>query len=193
MHRSIEASMDDIIIFSFLNDFIFCPASIYFHNLYGSQTTISYQTDKQINGTASHKTIDENTYSNSRDIITALEVYSQKYNIVGKIDMYSVKTQTLTERKRQIKTIYDGYIFQLYAQYFGMSEHGYDVKKLQLHSMIDNKTYTVNLPENDSVMLGKFEKLISDIRSFDMEKFKQTNVEKCRNCIYEPACDRGLV
>lgn len=35
--------MDDLIIISNLNDFIFCPASIYFHKLYGSEDTIMYQ------------------------------------------------------------------------------------------------------------------------------------------------------
>lgn len=35
--------MDDLIIVSNLNDFIFCPASIYFHKLYGSEDTIMYQ------------------------------------------------------------------------------------------------------------------------------------------------------
>jgi CRISPR-associated protein Cas4 len=185
--------MDDAIIFSWLNDFIFCPVSIYFHNLYGNQTTMTYQTEKQINGTAAHKSIDENTYSNRKEIITSMEVYSSKYNVVGKIDMYSAKTQTLTERKRQIKTVYDGYIFQLYAQYFGMLEQGYPVKHLQLHSLTDNKTYKVRLPQEDTVMLHKFEQLILDIKAFDMDSFRQTNAEKCRNCIYEPACDRGLV
>jgi CRISPR-associated protein Cas4 len=184
--------MDDVIIFSHLNDFAFCPASIYFHNLYGSQATITYQSDKQINGTATHKTIDDNTYSNRKDIITSIEVYSGKYNIAGKIDMYAEKTHTLTERKRQIKTIYDGYVFQLYAQYFGMTELGYVVEHLQFHSIVDNKTYKIKLPEENPDMLSRFEQIIQDIRAFDMDSFQQTNVEKCRNCIYEPACDRGL-
>jgi hypothetical protein len=43
--------MDDYIIISNLNDFIFCPASIYFHNLYGSMDTFLYQGASQINGT----------------------------------------------------------------------------------------------------------------------------------------------
>lgn len=34
--------MDDIIIISNLNDFIFCLASIYFHKLYGSQDNLTY-------------------------------------------------------------------------------------------------------------------------------------------------------
>lgn len=33
--------MDDVIIISNLNDFIFCPASIYFHKLYGSEDKLS--------------------------------------------------------------------------------------------------------------------------------------------------------
>lgn len=40
--------MDDAIIISNLNDFIFCPASIYFHNLYGSRSTIMYQNSSQL-------------------------------------------------------------------------------------------------------------------------------------------------
>lgn len=35
-----------------LNDFIFCPASIYFHHLYEGMDTMSYQSMDQINGTA---------------------------------------------------------------------------------------------------------------------------------------------
>lgn len=37
--------MDDTIIISNLNDFIFCPASIYFHKLYGSEDKLMYQTN----------------------------------------------------------------------------------------------------------------------------------------------------
>ena len=99
----------------------------------------------------------------------------------------------LTERKRQIKTIYDGYVFQIYAQYFALAEMGYEVRKLHLYSMIDNKKYSVKLPEEDADMLYKFEKTIDDIRKFDMESFVLNNIEKCRKCIYEPACDRGLI
>ena len=42
--------MDDAIIILKLNDFIFCPVSIYFHNLYGNRSTITYQNTEQING-----------------------------------------------------------------------------------------------------------------------------------------------
>ena len=75
--------MDDCIIISNLNDFIFCPASIYFHNLYGSQDTMTYQNASQINGTSAHEAVDSGRYSAAKHIITALEVYSEKYNLVA--------------------------------------------------------------------------------------------------------------
>lgn len=185
--------MDDCILISNLNDFIFCPVSIYFHNLYGDRDTMMYQSSMQINGTKAHEAVDTGKYSGNRDIVTALEVYSEKYNLVGKIDIYDSKTYTLTERKRQIKRVYDGYIFQIYAQYFAMREMGYTVKRLQFYSMLDNKTYPVALPEENREMLGRFENVIEEIKNFYMDDFVQENAEKCKNCIYEPSCDRGLI
>ena len=41
-------------------------------------------------------------------------------------------------------------------------------------------------------MKRRFEQLISEIRIFDLQEFQQTCAEKCRNCIYEDACDRTL-
>lgn len=185
--------MDDCIIISNLNDFIFCPVSIYFHNLYGDQDVLTYQSSCQINGSNAHEAVDNGNYSGKKNILTAVEVYSEKYNLVGKIDIYDADKRILTERKRQIKTIYDGYVFQIYAQYFALTEMGYDVGKLRLYSMADNKTYSVKLPEEDADMFHKFEKVICDIRNFDMNGFTQDNIEKCRKCIYEPSCDRGLI
>ena len=52
--------MDDLIIISNLNDFIFCPASIYFHKLYGSGDTIMYQSKAQLDGTKAHEKIVDN-------------------------------------------------------------------------------------------------------------------------------------
>ena len=57
--------MDEAILPSNLNDFIFCPASIYFHNLYGDLHTIFYQNADQINGKKAHENIDAGSYSSS--------------------------------------------------------------------------------------------------------------------------------
>lgn len=107
--------------------------------------------------------------------------------------MYDKKKKILTEKKKHIKTIYDGYIFQLYAQYFALEEMGFKIKELRLYSMDDNKVYNINLPENDKEMFNKFEKLIVDIRNFDIHAFVQNNKSKCEKCIYECACDRSLL
>ena len=53
-----------------LNDFIFCPVSIYFHNLDHNADNMTFQCGDQLNGKAAHETIDNSTYSTSNDILT---------------------------------------------------------------------------------------------------------------------------
>ena len=185
--------MEEIILISYLNDFIFCPVSIYFHKLYGAMDKTLYQSSFQINGTNAHKAIDSKKYSTKKNVLQSINVYSEKYGFQGKRDVFDVDKGLLTERKNKIITIYDGYVFQIYAQYFGLTEMGYDVKKLRFHSLSDNKNYDVKLPKDDNEMFEKFENLIKEIRLFNMENFVQTNIKKCQNCIYEPSCDRSLV
>ena len=183
--------MEQAIVVSNLNDFIFCPVSIYFHNLYGNLDKMIYQSTAQVDGTNAHKTIDSKKYSSRKEVLQSIDVYSEKYGLIGKIDIFNEETGVLTERKRTIKQIYDGYVFQVYAQYFALSEMGYEVKKIVLHSITDNKNYKIKLPEENLEMKYKFEKLIKDMHEFDIESFIQTNIEKCKRCIYEPACDRS--
>ena len=80
--------MDEAILISNLNDFIFCPASIYFHNLYGEQDTLSYQNTDQINGKKAHENVDAGIYSSKKNILSGIGVYSEKFGIVEKIDIY---------------------------------------------------------------------------------------------------------
>lgn len=88
-----------------LNDFTFCPVSIYFHLLYADVDTKTYHSIKQTDGLFAHKTIDENKYSVA-DTVTGLDVYCEKYNLIGKIDVYNKRTKTLIERKKKVKTFY---------------------------------------------------------------------------------------
>lgn len=46
------------IAISNLNDYAFCPVSIYFHLLDYDTDTLTYQDSYQINGTAAHKAVD---------------------------------------------------------------------------------------------------------------------------------------
>lgn len=146
------------------------------------------QSTKQINGTSSHSACDEGRYSDKKSILQGIPIICEEYGLVGKIDVFDSGHGILTERKKKINQIYDGYVFQLYAQYFALSEMGYTVKSIRLYSIDDNKVYDIPLPENDEVMLGKFKKLIWDIQNFRFYGFHQTNILKCKNCIYEPIC-----
>ena len=110
--------MEETILISQLNDFIFCPVSIYFHKLYGNLERRLYQGEKQIKGEYAHSSIDNKYYSTRKDVLQGVDIYSEELNLRGKIDIFDIKTGVLTERKNTIKTIYDGYVFQLYAQYY---------------------------------------------------------------------------
>lgn len=184
--------MENPIIISNLNDFIFCPASIYFHNIYGQQDKRLYQSEKQLNGTKVHETVDEVKYSN-KDILQSIDVYCEEYDIIGKIDYFDSKNGILIERKKHIIKVYDGQIFQVYAQYFALTEMGYRVRKIVIHSYDDNKNYIVPLPLDDKQMMHKFEKVIEAMKHFDISKYQPTSMEKCSNCIYNDVCSVSLV
>ena len=172
---------------SFLNDFIFCPVSIYFHGL-DEEDSLLTQNAEQLNGTSTHKNSDLAIYSTKKNMLQGVGVYCEKYNLCGKIDTFDIDSGILTERKNKISTIYDGYVFQIYAQYFSLAEMGYTVNDLRLYSMSDNRVYPIEKPHKNKLMLEKFEKLVYDIDSFTFEKFEQTNSLKCEKCIYEPLC-----
>ena len=176
------------IAITLLNDFVFCPASIFFHGLDAGAESLASQCSDQINGSASHAASDSGDYSDRKTVLQAIPVYCEQYGLVGKIDVFDISTGVLTERKRQIKTVYDGYVFQLYAQYFSLSEMGYTVKELRLYSMIDNKKYPVPFPDDDPEMFERFLSTLHKIRSFNFDGFRQDNGEKCLHCIYEPLC-----
>ena len=185
--------MEEPIAITKLNDFIFCPASIYFHGLFGDLQQVMYQTEKQIDGKAAHMSIDTGGYSTSRNILQGISVYSEQFGLYGKIDLYDCVTEALTERKKKIIKIYDGYIYQLFGQYFAMTEMGYPVKNLYLYSLDDNKKYSIDLPAPDNPYFIGFSELLNDIQNFRLDDFIQDNAEKCKNCIYSNLCDRTLI
>lgn len=185
--------MEEFILISQLNDFTFCPVSIYFHNLYKEIDKAVYQSTHQVNGTNAHKTIDTKTYSDKKNILQGISVFSKELGIMGKIDLFDIDKGILTERKNKIKSIYDGYIFQLYAQYYALTEMGYKVVKLRLYSMTDNKIHNIPLPVENPEIDNKFKELIIQMKQFKIDSFEQTNKNKCQNCIYEPSCYKSLV
>ena len=92
---------------SYLNDFIFCPLSIYYHQLYGELSERMYYGSAQLDGKAAHSAIDEQRYSTHKNILQGMDIYSSEYNLCGKIDLFDTEKGLLTERKKHIETIYD--------------------------------------------------------------------------------------
>ena len=180
-------NMEENIKISNLNDFIFCPRSIYFHNLYYNYNKVVYSGSPQIKGTDAHKNIDLKKYSSRKTTLVAIDVYSEELGLVGKIDIFDLKTKTLIERKRKIVKIYSGYILQLHAQYYCLVEMGYEIKRLKFYSMVDNKSYYINLPS--SIDKSNLKKIISKMRSFDLDDKFIPNINKCKMCIYRELCD----
>lgn len=181
--------MEAYLPIAYLNDFIFCPRSIYFHQLYGRAEQRLYQTTDQTNGKSAHKTIDSGTYTTSKQVLQGLEVYSERYNLGGKIDTFDMGKMLLVERKKRIRVIYDGYVYQLYAQYHCLTEMGYQVDDLKFYSMDDNKSYPVKKPEDDPERQHAFEALLTEMRSFDLEAPFKALKSKCERCIYRSLCD----
>ena len=106
---------EDYISISTLNDFIFCPYSIYLHNVYMESDEGLYHATPQTRGKIAHKTIDTKKASNRTGDLQSLPILSEKYKLIGKIDLYRSKDKKLIERKYQLKNIYQGQIYQLWA------------------------------------------------------------------------------
>ena len=181
--------MEPYITLSFLNDFIFCPRSIYFHQLYGGLNHELYKQKPQIAGTAAHKPIGDKSYAHAK-IFCRIWKYFQRNTIFVEKLMCSIARRASTERKREIKTIYDGYVFQVYAQCHALREMGYAVNEIVIHDLVHNKNYPIPLPENNLEMQMKFEKLIQGINCFKIDSAEfEPNRSKCERCIYSQLCD----
>jgi CRISPR-associated exonuclease Cas4 len=157
--------MEQYIPVSLINDFLYSPDSIYLHSLYHDFDDSTYKDRPQLNGLLNHKSVDTKTYSTSKFLLQNTPFYSQKYGLCGKIDIFNTKTGELIERKSKIKTIHQGYIYQLYAQMFALLEQGYKVKKLTLHSLEENKRYPISLPT--LVEIDEFETTITKLKNWD--------------------------
>ncbi|MFZ1719897.1 MAG: type V CRISPR-associated protein Cas4 [Candidatus Moraniibacteriota bacterium] len=179
--------MEALIQISKINDFLFCPRSLYFHSIYESFSDTTYHASPQTRGRLNHAPIDTGTYASEMKFLQGLEVYSERYGLVGKIDLYDKEKKMLIERKSKISFLHKGYFFQLYAQYFALEEMGFTVDTLVLRSLTDNKRYDVPLPSGDT--LADFEQIIADMQSFDIIHAPiETNLKKCDHCIYRALC-----
>ena len=180
--------MEDNISISTLNDFIFCPYSIYLHNVYMETDEGLYHATPQTKGKLAHEPVDSKTSSNRKEEILALPVMSEQLGVMGKIDVYRKKEKKLIERKYQLKQIYQGQIYQLWAQYFCMVEMGYEVDKIAFYEISTNKTIPISLPtaENKHELMC----FIQSFKEYDPSAPFVANPNKCRHCIYCNLCDK---
>lgn len=174
--------MESYIQISKINDFLYCPRSIYLHSIYENFNDKTYHSAFQVAGRLNHQSIEKGNYSSEKKFLLALPVFSDEFGIAGKIDIYDSKKKYLTERKTRIKRIYDGYIFQLYAQYFCMKEMDYEIKKLFLYSMEDNKKYEIKIPSKTEK--EKFKSVLEKIKNYNPLADKSHSCPKCQNSIY---------
>lgn len=142
----------------------------------------------QTQGKAAHAAIDEKTYSSRKDEITSLSVYSNELGIIGKIDLYKGREKLLIERKYQLNTIYQGQIYQLWAQYFCMKEMGYEIEKLAFYAISTNKMFPVEVPTNEDKK--ELQDFILRFKTYDPTQAIQVNINKCTHCIYCNLCDK---
>lgn len=173
--------MEGYIQISKINDFLYSPQSLYLHSVYESFNKDTYQEAPQKIGTLNHQNIEEGRYSSAKRFLQGISVYSEKYNVGGKIDIYDVQTRTLIERKTRINKVYEGLKYQLYAQMFALEEMGHPVEKLCIQSLRDNVRYAIPLP--DAFDIYGFERTLAQIRSYDASK-KDPSVYRCDMSIY---------
>lgn len=60
---------EEPILITNLNDFIFCPVSIFFHNLDEDTDVYLYQDAAQLNGSAAHEKSDTGQYSTRKNVL----------------------------------------------------------------------------------------------------------------------------
>ena len=180
--------MDDYISISTLNDFIFCPYSIYLHNVYMESDDSLYHASPQTKGKVAHESIDKKTYSTRKNDLVSFSVYSETLGVVGKIDLFHVDRKMLIERKYQLKQIFRGQLYQLWAQYYCLTEMGYLIDHLAFYEISTNKTIPIEITQEKE--FNELVNFIERFKNYNPEDKIITNSNKCIHCIYCNLCDK---
>ena len=70
-----------------------------------------YHATPQIRGRMAHETVANKTACKRKDCMLSFPVFSEKYKLMGKIDVYRSDKKLLIERKYQLKQIFQGHIY----------------------------------------------------------------------------------
>lgn len=180
--------MNDYISLSTLNDFVFCPYSIYLHNVYMNTDEGLYHATPQTMGKVAHAPTDNQTGSNRSGDILSLPVYSDELGISGLIDYYRGRDKLLIERKYQLRQIYQGQLYQLWGEYFCMVEMGYHIEKLAFYEISTKKMIPITIPSiKEKEELRSF---VDRFKHYDPSSAMFINRNKCSHCIYINLCDK---
>ncbi|RFC54640.1 type V CRISPR-associated protein Cas4 [Brumimicrobium aurantiacum] len=180
--------MEFFLPISYLNDFVFCPYSIYLHQVYDNNFTDTYSAKPQEQGKRVHSKVDRPHLKNSKRILSGAYVISNRLGVYGKIDQYYLKERKLVERKYNLKKIFRGYYYQIWAQYLALEEMGHPVDSLYFQSIKKNERVEVEKPNSEE--LNELRTHIKTIARFDFENEIKINPQKCTHCIYASLCDK---
>lgn len=147
-----------------------------------------YHATPQTKGRIAHETIDTKKASNRADDLQSLPVLSEEFGLMGKIDIYKGKERKLIERKYQLRNIYQGQIYQLWAQYLCMREMGYNLESLAFYEISTNKMIPVDLPSDNQIV--EFKQFLDTYRNYDPSQPLHVNENKCKHCVYCNLCDK---
>ncbi len=177
--------MNNYIPITWLNDFIFCPYSVYLHQIYGKGQEEVYHTKKQAKGKRLHAFVE---FDKNKETMTNAYVYSGELEIYGKIDTYDLDTGLLIEYKSKATRIYRGYYYQIWSQYYCLIEMGFEVKSLAFYDFKLAELINIEAPNKENY--AELKNHIQYIKSFDFDRIQQVNINKCKNCIYINLCDK---
>lgn len=148
-----------------------------------------YKAEHLYKGSVIHRSIDEKTSDNRKEVLQAFLVYSERLGLVGKIDIFNAKTGELIERKTKVDRIYPSHIYQLWAQMFCLKEMGYKVTRLSLYDYTHNKKHNVEIPSEQEEHI--FFAFLKTMRAYNPNKnVINVNEQKCRYCIFTNLCDK---
>ena len=127
--------METFLPITYLNDFVFCAYSVYLHQVFDNNSEDLYSAKPQQVGKTFHSDIDNYELHEMPETIKGAYVISNMLGIYGKIDTYYIKDNKLVESKYEIKTIFKGYYYQIWCQYYALVEMRYQVKELFFYSI----------------------------------------------------------
>lgn len=186
--------METFLQITYLNDFVFCPYSIYLHQVFDNNAEDLYSANPQQRGKTAHQPIDafdEEEKTKLPVTLKGIYVISNKLGVYGKIDTLYVKEKKLIESKYAISTIYQGYYYQLWSQYYALTEMGYQVESLSFYSIKDQKEYPIEIPDDND--FNELRNHIRKIARFDFDTDIKVNPAKCKHCIYASLCDKTTI